>query len=58
MLEGNQVVLELLTLENEHHEKVKLIGNNQEETANHITLSDILSISRVLYELTHWYWRY
>lgn len=43
MLEGNQVVLELLTLENEHHEKVKLIGNNQEETANHITLSDILA---------------
>ncbi|MFA6627088.1 MAG: DNA-directed RNA polymerase subunit beta, partial [Bacilli bacterium] len=43
MLEGNSVVLELLTVENEYHESIKLIGNNQEETANHITLSDILS---------------
>ena len=42
MLEGNSVVLEILVVQNDQ-QKIKIIGNNQEETANHITLSDILS---------------
>ena len=46
MLEGNSVVLETLEVEYEKDRvisKVKLVGNDQNETANHVTLSDILA---------------
>src|SRR5690554_3107187 len=47
MLHGNSVVLEVLEIEYENNhgikEKVKLIGNDQSETAHHITISDILA---------------
>ncbi|NLD26281.1 MAG: DNA-directed RNA polymerase subunit beta, partial [Acholeplasmataceae bacterium] len=47
MLEGNSVILEILEVEytNHHGEKkvVKLIGNDQSQTVNHVTLSDILA---------------
>ena len=43
MLEGNSVVLEVISIKNDHEETIQLIGNNQAETINHITLSDILA---------------
>jgi len=47
MLEGNSVVLEILELEYTNHqgekETIKLIGNDQSQVVNHITLSDILA---------------
>ncbi len=46
MLEGNSVVLETITVEYEKHgvrKTVKIVGNDQSETVNHITLSDILA---------------
>jgi DNA-directed RNA polymerase subunit beta' len=47
MLVGNSVVLEILDIEYEKHhglkETFRLIGNDQSETANHITLSDIFA---------------
>lgn len=46
MLEGNSVVLETVTIEIEKDkikEEIKLVGNDQTEKANHITLSDILA---------------
>ncbi|MCK9536915.1 MAG: DNA-directed RNA polymerase subunit beta, partial [Bacilli bacterium] len=47
MLIGNSVVLEILEIDYENHhgikETVKLIGNDQRETANHVTLSDIFA---------------
>ena len=45
MLEGNSVVLEMLEIEYEKHQGgrdiAKLVGNDQTETSNHVTLSDI-----------------
>jgi DNA-directed RNA polymerase subunit beta len=47
MLEGSSVVLEILDVEYKDKEgewvTVKLVGNDQSETVNHITLSDILA---------------
>ena len=47
MLVGNSVVLEIIDIEYEKHhglkETFRLIGNDQSETANHITLSDIFA---------------
>ncbi len=46
MLEGNSVVLETIDVEVEKNgvkKVVKLVGNDQSETVNHITLSDILA---------------
>ncbi|MDD3999901.1 MAG: DNA-directed RNA polymerase subunit beta [Bacilli bacterium] len=47
MLEGNTVVLEILEVEYKNHNgemtQIKLVGNDQSETVNHITLSDILA---------------
>ena len=46
MLEGDSVVLETIEVEIEKNgvkNVVKLVGNDQSETVNHITLSDILS---------------
>ncbi len=46
MLEGNSVILETIAInidKNGEICEVKLVGNDQTETANHITLSDILA---------------
>ena len=47
MLEGNSVVFEVLEIKYFDSKgiemKAKIIGNDQRETANHVTLSDILS---------------
>jgi DNA-directed RNA polymerase subunit beta len=47
MLEGNSVVLEFLELQYQDNfgvtQTVKLVGNDQSETVNHVTLSDILA---------------
>ncbi len=43
MLEGTSVVLEKIEILNEANEVIKLVGNDQSEKANHITLSDILA---------------
>ena len=47
MLEGNSVTFEILEVKyhDSHGEEVtaKIVGNDQSETANHITLSDILA---------------
>lgn len=42
MLEGDSVILEVATCEVDG-ETVKIVGNDQRETVNHITLSDILA---------------
>ncbi len=47
MLEGNSVILEILDIEYKNHDgnmvTIRLVGNDQSETVNHITLSDILA---------------
>ncbi len=44
MLEGNSVVLEVVDVRlSDTNEVVRIVGNDQNETCNHITLSDILA---------------
>jgi DNA-directed RNA polymerase subunit beta len=47
MLEGKLVILEIINVEYENNKgetrQIQLIGNDQKEQANHITLSDILA---------------
>ncbi|MDY0064157.1 MAG: DNA-directed RNA polymerase subunit beta [Bacilli bacterium] len=43
MLEGNSVVLEVIKVRNEQNEVIHLLGNDQEQEMNYITLSDILA---------------
>jgi DNA-directed RNA polymerase subunit beta len=43
MLDGTSVILEKIEVENEHKDIIKLVGNDQSETVNYITLSDILA---------------
>ena len=54
MLEGNSVVLEILdVLYNKSHqeEKIRLVGNDQSESTNTVTLSDILFVNFCIYSL-------
>ena len=43
MLEGNSVILDTVTVVLENGKEIKVVGNDQREEANHITLSDILA---------------
>ncbi len=56
MLVGNSVVLEILDIKRKNYEgeeyTVRIVGNDQREVANHITLSDILA--SVSYYVNHY----
>ena len=43
MLEGNSVILDTVTVVLENGKEIKILGNDQREEANHITLSDIIA---------------
>lgn len=43
LIEGDRVVLEIIKVINEQNEIIHIIGNDQAETVNHITISDIFA---------------
>ena len=43
MLEGNSVILDTVTVVLDNGQEIKIVGNDQRENVNHITLSDILA---------------
>lgn len=53
MLEGDSVVLECLEVINDKGEHIKIVGNDQSETCNYVTLSDILASVSYYMNLYH-----